>query len=204
MNVLILAKTKFGKQVCVGGIVLNNNQFVRLLSPGGWYQSADTKFEIGQVWDIDFSPSSVIREPHTEDVIVHSKKYIKSIKNIPDLIINSGVNIWRGSIDNIFDGKLQWAKSGTGFLSANSSDLPSQSVGFWINDKPLLFEYQDEHYLYPIETAFTRRAIKYKGIPSPIDTIPVNTLLRVSLAKWFRPKPDIEERCYAQISGWYE
>lgn len=202
MEVLILSKTHFGNNVCVGGMVLTNNQYVRLLNPGGWYQFADTQFDIGDIWNIDFSLSNSIREPHNEDVIIRSQTYIRSINNITNFILQRGLPIWRGSINNIFDGKLNWAHSGAGFLSTNIEDYPSHSVGFWMSDRPL--RYDNEHYFYPINN-FISKKLKYKGIPQPIDAIPPNVLLRVSLAKWWKPTDsDIEERCYVQLSGWYD
>lgn len=203
MEVLILSKTYFGNNVCVGGMVLKNNQYVRLLNPGGWYQFSDTKFNIGDVWDITFTPSSSITEPHNEDVIILSQTYLGKINSVTSEILNRGVLIWRGSINNIFEGKIRWANSGAGFLSANFPDYPTHSVGFWLSDAPL--SYANDHYFYPTGNAFSSRKLKYKGIPNPVLIIPANTLLRVSLAKWWKPADaDVEERCYVQLSGWYD
>jgi len=207
MEVLILSKTHFGKtgsHVCVGGMVLKNNEYVRLLNPGGWYQYFDTEFKIGDIWDINFVKSSSIVEPHNEDVIIQSKKYIKHLTDITQYILKSGVKIWRGSVNNIFDSKLLWASTGTGYLSENHPNYPDHSVGFWISDKPLTYD-DDEHYLYPTGNQFLKRKLKYKGIPEAIETIPSQTLLRVSLPKWWKPETsDVEKRCYLQLSGWYD
>jgi hypothetical protein len=55
MEVLILSKTKYGSTlVCVGGICVSNKQFISLLNQGGYYQPADTQFNIGDIWDITF------------------------------------------------------------------------------------------------------------------------------------------------------
>jgi hypothetical protein len=199
MEVIILSKTHFGKMVCVGGMVLNTNQYVRLLNPGGWYQYADTEFDIGDIWDIKFIPSKDLKAPHVEDVIIQSKSYVKSIDNITDFVLKSGAPIWKGSINNIFDGKIIWAKTGSGFLSIDVPNYPSHSVGFWLSDKPLHFE--DNHYIYPVGN----KKLIYKGLPDAVDPIPANTLIRVSLPKWWKPKDsDVEERCYLQLSGWYD
>ena len=78
MHVLILSKTEYGaSQYCIGGIVISNHQFIRLLEPGGYYQPRNTKLEIGDIWDIDFQNAQSTREPHNEDVIVISKTYVK-------------------------------------------------------------------------------------------------------------------------------
>ena len=45
----------------------------------------------------------------------------------------------------------------------------------------------------------------YVGFADPIERIPKGALVRVSLARWWRPDdaPDMEERCYLQLSGWF-
>lgn len=204
MEVLILSKTHFGsKSVCIGGVVLQNHQYVRLLNPGGWYQYADTAFNIGDVWDIEFKPSSPIREPHNEDVVVISQRYLRTVDSITKFVNDNRLPIWKGSIHNIFQGKIKWASTGTGFLSVNYHDYPDHSIGFWQSDKPLI--YKNDHYFYNSFVLRPFRQLKYKGIPEPIEIIPANTLLRVSLAKWWRPEDsDVEERCYLQLSGWYD
>jgi hypothetical protein len=203
MEVLILSKTHFGNNICVGGMVLSNNQYVRLLNPGGWYQRSDTSFNIGEVWEINFAASSNLKVPHTEDVIIYNQRFIRKIDNIRELIMTKDLEIWHGNVDNIFDGTLLWAQSGAGYLSATIKNYPKQSVGFWLSDKPLNFE--NDHYYYPVSNNFNKRKLKYKGIPSAINTIPANSLLRVSLAKWWKPQDStIEERCYVQLSGWYD
>ena len=91
MEVLILSKTKYGTtQVCVGGICVNNKQFVRLLNQGGFYQPADTKFNIGDIWDVSFTSVTTKREPHNEDVIIHSYKFIRKIYPLETYIKNMG------------------------------------------------------------------------------------------------------------------
>jgi hypothetical protein len=200
MEVLILSKTHFGNNVCVGGMVLNTNQYVRLLNKGGWYQFADTPFNVGDVWEIGFHISSDLKEPHNEDVIIDSQRFLRNANDLSNLIRNSGAIIWSGSINNIFDSKLLWANSGSGYLSENIINYPIHSVGFWRSDKPLT--YNNDHYHYRINDI--QKKLKYKGLLEPIDEIPENTLIRVSLAKWWKPADsDVEHRCYAQLSGWY-
>jgi ATP-dependent DNA helicase RecQ len=45
----------------------------------------------------------------------------------------------------------------------------------------------------------------FVGFQEPVEVIPAGTLLRVSLAHWWRPREDadVEPRCYVQLSGWY-
>lgn len=203
MEVIILSKTHFGNNVCVGGMALSNKQFVRLLNPGGWYQFADTEFQIGDIWDINFITSNDIIAPHNEDVVIQSKRYLRKVQNITEFILEYQLPVWIGSINNIFDGKLLWSSTGAGYLSINNQNFPTHSVGFWISDKPLKFE--NDHYFYPAINGTSLRKLKYKGIPEALLEIPANTLLRVSLAKWWKPNDSlIEKRCYLQLSGWFE
>lgn len=204
MEVLILSKTRVQlDSVCVGGMVLSDCQFVRLLNHGRSYQPIDTMLNIGDVWDINFVPSLYCREPHNEDVIVQSKKFVRHVENITRIIQQSSVPVWVGAPYHIFESKLLWAATGVGFLSMNYPDNPSHSVGFWISNQPLTFE--EGYYCYPGKYMCPKRRFRYKGLVKPVDVIPADTLLRVSLARWWKPEDsDLEERCYTQLSGWYE
>ncbi len=202
MEVLILSKTRYGNtQVCVGGICLVNKQFIRLLNQGGYYQSADTKFNIGDIWDINFTVNSNRREPHNEDVTIHNYNFVRKIYQLETYIKNMGVPIWQNNISNIFEGKILWQRNGKGYFSENVSNYPSHSVGFWISDVDL--SYSNGSYLY--ENNGISRQMVYKGSEVPLEVIPKGRLIRLSLAKWWKPNDsDIEARCYLQLSGWYE
>jgi hypothetical protein len=201
MEVLILSKTQYGAtKVCVGGICISNKQFVRLLNRGGYYQPTDTPFNVGDIWDITFTVNQNRREPHNEDVTIHSSKFVKKIYLLETYIKNLGVPIWRNSILNIFEGKILWQNNGKGYFSENNSNLPPNSVGFWISDVDLNFS--NGYYIYRNNTI--SKQLVYKGSQAPLPVIPRGTLVRLSLAKWFKPASIDEERCYLQLSGWYE
>jgi len=202
MEVLILSKTKYGStQVCVGGICINNKQFIRLLNQGGYYQPADTQFNIGDIWDITFTVNPNRKEPHNEDVTIHTYKFVRKIYPLETYIKNMGVPIWRNNISNIFEGKILWQKNGKGYFSENIKNYPSHSVGFWISDVDL--KYSNGSYIY--ESNGVSKQIVYKGNQTALQVIPKGRLIRLSLAKWWKPEDsDIEARCYLQLSGWYE
>lgn len=202
MEVLILSKTKYGNtQVCVGGICVNSKQFVRLLNQGGYYQPSDTRFNIGDIWDINFTVNSNRREPHNEDVTIHSYTFLRKIYPLETYIKNMGVPIWKNNISNIFEGKILWTNNGKGYFSENINNYPSHSVGFWISDVDL--RYSNDSYIY--ENNGITKQIVYKGNQTALQVIPKGRLIRLSLAKWWKPEDsDIEERCYLQLSGWYE
>ena len=212
MEVLITSKTKYGNNhVCVGGLVLKNNRFIRLLTrggdrnPKGWYQFANTPLNVGDIWDIDFKDSPHISEPHVEDVFIKINKKVKTISNLSNFLNKSGVNIYNGHIDNLFDAKLKWQKDdGKGYISGKKQkDLPSQSVGFWVSDIDLILE--DDRYFYNysfLGSIPKKKSLKWVGTSKSIAVIPKGTLIRVSLAKWL-PSKHVEDRCYLQLSGWY-
>jgi uncharacterized protein YeeX (DUF496 family) len=204
MEVLITSKTHKGKAACVGGIIINNNQFVRLLNPGNWDQYSDTDFDIGDIWDISFQNREDIEPPHIEDVIIQTKEYSRKLENISEFIINCGVTIYQGSPSTIFNGLLGWTGKGNGYIG-NRENLPPNSVGFWISDKDLSLDDDDKHYLYPSENPFSRtKSFPYVGFDDKVDVIPAGTLMRLSLARWWKPEDSvINERCYLQLSGWY-
>ena len=202
MEVLITAKTHKGKAACVGGIVMNDNRFVRLLNSGGWDQYDDTAFNVGDIWDIRFTDEDEVEPPHIEDVIIHTKRFVRKVANFTEFIQNNEVNIFQGSPYSIFNGLLGWTGHGSGFIESNS-DFPDNSVGFWISDKDL--KHIDKHYVYPAPSIYAgSKRLKYVGFENPVDVIPAGTLLRVSLSRWWEPEDsDIGERCYLQLSGWY-
>ena len=202
MEVLILSKTKYGNtQVCVGGICISNKQFIRLLNQGGYYQPADTQFNVGDIWDITFTINPNRKEPHNEDVTIHTYKFVRKIYPLETYIKNMGVPIWRNNISNIFEAKILWQNNGKGYFSENLKNYPSHSVGFWISDIDL--KYSNGSYIY--EKNGVSRQIVYKGSQTALNVIPKGRLIRLSLAKWWKPEDsDIESRCYLQLSGWYE
>lgn len=205
MEILITSKTHKGNAACVGGMIISNNRFVRLLNPDNWDQYADTDFDIGDIWDIDFTKRKDVEPPHIEDIIISSKKFLHKVDNFSNFIKNCGIQIFRGSPNNIFNGLLGWTSSGSGYIG-NRNNLPQNSVGFWISDKDLTLDYDEKHYIYPSANAFSRaKRFPYVGFEPKSQIIPSGTLVRISLARWWKPEDtDMDERCYLQLSGWYD
>jgi len=202
MEIIITSKTHKGRAACVGGMILANNQFVRILNPGKRDQPANTDFNIGDIWDIEFKNSDNITPPHIEDIIISTRRFLRHITNVSDFILNSGVTIFKGSPEQIFNGKLGWTGSGGGYIE-DRENLPDNSVGFWISDLDL--KYDGTRYLYdPDDFFYPTKKIKFVGFQSIVDVIPAGTLMRISLARWWKPEnSEMSERCYLQLSGWY-
>lgn len=198
MEVLIVSKTKLGDNFCMGGIELETNKYIRLLDVHGKYQPPNTPYRVGQVWDLDYVYAPA-KPPHVENVKISKSTFITTID--PNDYVLKNCKIWKGDLSILYDSKLQWEKSGSGFLN-DPNDLPENSVGFWQSDKDLVFE--NGYYIYNYNSLFKRnKRISYKGTDSPVPIIRANTLIRVSLAKWWPKDPNTEERCYLQLSGWY-
>ena len=201
MRCLIVSKTEAGREVCVGALTVDGTNVRLTEHPGSHFMPADTPFEIGQVWEISYTPRQDVVPPHVEDVLVNSQEFSTTV---PDMVqvLTGLVNPWRGSVANLFDGKIDGPTSnGSLYIQDN---LPEQSVGFWLPDKDVSGSYTPglSRFYYKYETY----RIPYVGVAHPPpDRISAGTLVRVSLARWYKPPDAINfpERCYLQISGSY-
>ncbi len=67
MKVLIVGRTKMGGSGrCIGGVLLDGTS-VRLLDLAGHHFDATAPFQVGEVWDIEFTCVTSIVPPHVED-----------------------------------------------------------------------------------------------------------------------------------------
>jgi len=203
MDVIIVSKTHMSNSACVGGI-LANGRMVRLLRSDGSNHDIDTSLKIGEVYTINFLERNDKKSPHIEDILIVTLNYKFTFSSIAKMIyylkVKLKIKIWHGNTDLLFDECLLWTNSGSGYIS-KSGKIPSTSVGFWISDKNLSRNDYNEkvRYSYPIRW----RNIPFVGFQNPVEIIPAGTLLRISLARWWTPN-DEEERCYLQLSGWYD
>lgn len=199
-RVLIVSRTKMRNGVCVGGINLDNNDFVRLHTDHGANLPDNAPYKIGEIWNIQLNaPWNPRERPHVEDKMVMSSSRIESIPmyRLSSYIRSLPMPIPRGPLEDVFEGKLSFTSGGKGFI--NNNRIPSNSVSFWITDaemKPkisfgkMVFKYKDKQ-------------IPYVGLQD-VEVIPAETLIRLSLANWWVPEDgNVERRCYLQLSGWY-
>lgn len=189
--VLIVAKTYMKNAFCVGAYDMENKRNIRLLSASGENQPRDTRFNVGQLWNLKYEDRKNIIPPHVEDVLVKSATFVEPIKDISNYLLNN-VPIWRGNPTVIFNNDVTFPINLlSGFVERENSTL-SQSVGFWLSDENLeLTILKDKkHYLYFGEQAFS---FPYVGVMDKIETIPKGTLIRLSLARWWSPNPSIEK-----------
>ena len=203
MHVLIVSKTQMSNAICVGAIT-EHGRSVRLLTDSGYNQPLDTDYEIKEVWEITYREREHTIAPHTEDILVLTRKYIgiSELKMI-DLITQVNAPIWRGSPNSLFGGLLNWTSNGSGYIN-KTNGVPNQSVGFWVPDEDLEKKiFHGTRYEYPNMFGYGK-SIKYVGLEPPVEVIPAGSLVRLSLARWWDTNGTTEERCSLQLSGWYD
>lgn len=198
-RVLIVAKTHMACGACVSGLTDSTNKGIRLLPPGHHNQQADTDFAVGQVWNMEFQELEIVEPPHVEDVIVKSQEYVGRVSNVRETLLKR-VQPWKGEPKELFDGLLEFTANGKGFISRRKQ-LPKASTGYWLPDKPMYLEFDFKH--KPFYSYLGSCTLPYVGYVDPIKQIPAQNLVRVSLARWWRPEGANEDRCYLQLSGWY-
>lgn len=207
-RVLIVAKTHMNNGACVGGLLMKTNRHIRLLTPDRTKQPEETPFDVGQLWDIEFRLTGVDR-PHVESVVVMREQFYAAQPDLRETLLRR-VQPWRGMPWCLFDGLLRTEEKSC--YIARAGRLPRCSVGYWLADEPLTLVYQRDRPYYQFEyvprtMGYNWRTgvlyIRYVGFAEPLPCIPAHTLLRVSLARWWKPEWAPDERCYLQLSGWY-
>lgn len=202
MNVLIVARTKMsGTSRCIGGLT-QQGEPLRLMTSNGENYDTSCPFQVGQVWEIDYVTRANAVPPHVEDVLVRSQLYVGVQPSLRDYIVSISTPV-RGGINSVFEGLLDYTTNGNAYICAQRG-VPTHSTGFWLPDRDLRLRSDGKHYDY--QSGFPVRGLSYVGEAATIASIPAGTLVRVSLARWWKPPEaddDFEQRCYAQLSGWY-
>jgi hypothetical protein len=201
--VVIVARTKmYGGRVCIGSLS-EDGENLRLMNPNC---SSDlgqkTPYQVAEKWRIVCEPCGQQVLPHVEDVAVTEAKKLGDVKDLVSFILDRAKPL-KGGIGVLFEGKIQFTQNGAGYIS--KSGVPKGAIGFWIPSSNLELQQDDrgKNGYYPKRDY---RHLSYVGVQEPIETIEAGQLVRVSLARWWKPQDadaDLEERCYAQLSGWY-
>lgn len=203
MKVLIVARTRRGNGACVGGIT-EKGQSVRLIAAdAATNERAGLEYEVGDVWEIEATPDPEINSPHVENIVVrHARKLRRSSKL--EETIERFMPPAVGGPETLFDGLTQATSAGALYI-AERTGLPHRSTLFWRPDRPLQLDCEGKRIRYRYPTADGGCTLTFVGFQDPMAEIPAGTLLRVSLAHWWRPKdkPEEELRCFVQLSGWF-
>ena len=206
-RVLIVAKTHMNNGVCVGALILRTNRHIRLLTQDRTKLPLQTPFDVGQLWNLDFRLTGTTR-PHIESVVVMGEQFLGIQSDMRQILLQR-IQPWQGKPWHLFDGLLTTEEKSC--YIAHTGRLPKCSVGYWLPDEPLTLIYQHQRPYYLLEYGHSGRrnwsagvfCVRYVGFPDPLPCIPAGTLLRVSLARWWKPDWANDERCYLQLSGWY-
>ena len=199
MRCLIVSKTRARHSVCVGALGVDGSNLRLTQDEGFAFLPTDTPYEVGQVWDMQYTPCRDLQPPHVEDVLVTSAKFLYSRSNLAELI-STMAQPWVGGVSVLFEGMIRGPTlSGNAYIQ---DAVPSRSVGFWMPDRNVTGRFENKKFYYE----YGQYRIPYLGVAEPRDTIPGRGLIRVSLARWWKPDDsdaDFPARCYLQISGSY-
>jgi len=203
MKVLIVAKTRRGGGACVGGITTEGRSVRLVAADAATNERAGLEYQVGDVWEVDSAPDEHIVPPHVENIIVSRARFLRSSAELEKAIVRFMPPV-SGGPEKLFDGRLQASPSGALYI-AQPTGLPSHSTMFWRPDQPLALDFEGKRIRYRYPTRDGGRSVTFVGFQEPAQTIAAGTLLRVSLAHWWRPTDSAEEelRCYAQLSGWF-
>ncbi len=208
MRVLIVAKTRMGKGACIGGIT-ETGKSVRLVPLNADpHDGANREYEVGDIWEIAGEPvaETSLIPPHVEDIIVRKKHRLYTTMDTGQLVgaIELLMPPKIGDPRVLYEGLLQTTRSGSLYVAAQD-DIPSYSTAFWRPDRQLIRDTEDKRIRYRYPTENGGCSLTFVGFDEPLEIIPAGMLIRVSLAHRWRPEDnsEIEERCYAQISGWF-
>lgn len=209
-RVLILSKTKMQEnRVCVGAVDLDNKCSIRLLNCDGHHETIDEcPYEVLTIWDIVYSRTNRRPAPHLEDVNVLNRTRI-SIQEDPKILLeleSYNIRVYNSPLLNVFEEKLSSTEKGSLYISEEKG-VPRYSTCFWKCDKYLKknrfsteqkikYDYRDNEGKW--------YHISYVGLDNAPDIIRAGTLIRLSLAHWWHPEnTDIGDRCYLQLSGFF-
>jgi hypothetical protein len=193
-----------GGRVCVGAFDTGIRTNLRLLTSTAANQPEDTPYQVGQLWNLTYIRRSRPVPPHVEDVLVSNATLTGNQRGLAQFI-RTNCTVLTGSISGVFDHCIQLQSGGAAYIS-RTGGIPSGSVCFWEADAPL----ERNDYRGKVKYSYTQRTtactLAYVGLEAPLPRIAARTLLRLSLARWWRPQdanPDEEQKCYVQLSGWY-
>lgn len=205
-NVVVVSRTRMSPgKICIGGFDLDNNRNIRLLTSAGYQQPDTCELDVGQMIKATFTSARETTPPHTEDVRLMSYELLVDRVEVAQFLDNFPVV--SGSMADTFDGCL--SREGSGSLSIREGAIPQHSVCFWKTDQPLFLDegYRDRYgkIKYTYGRYEHRVSVPFVGFQEALGVIPRGTLVRLSLARWWKPSDAAyaDRRCQLQISGWY-
>ena len=203
MKVLIVAKTQQHPGACIGAISADGRS-LRLVADGDPDHIAGLDYSVGDVWEVDTAAPAAIVPPHVENVVVRSRTRLRTVSD-PVPTIEKYMAPSFGPITGLYGALVQRSESG-GLYIAEATGVPAYSTLFWRTEQPMERDTSGKrlHYCCPGPNGACR--ITFVGFQEPASVLSPGTLLRISLAHWWRPadRPEQELRCYVQLSGWFD
>ena len=203
LTVLIVAKTRRKGGACIGAITADGRSVRLEAANAADNEHAGMEYQVGDVWKIEAEPHPHIVPPHVETIVVYGKRRLRSDVD-PLATIEKYMSPLSGGIDALYEGLVQSAEGGALYI-AERTGIPTRSTLFWRPDRPLRLVDNGVrlHYCFPADDG--ERRLAFVGFQEPLEEIPAGTVIRISLAHWWRPRehPEDEERCYLQLSGWF-
>jgi len=192
-----------GSGACVGGLSFEGRSLRLIAADRDANDRFNMDYQVGQVWEIDAQPDPEMTPPHVENVIVARKNRMGEMMKIEEFI-EAQMPPVSGGVEAIFEGLTQATNVGSLYI-AERGGIPTRSTMFWRPDRPLARDDDLKRIRYRYPTDDGGRTLTFVGFQEPLPEIPTRTLLRISLAHWWRPEEmaEGELRCYVQISGWF-
>jgi len=197
---------------CIGAYDIDRNINIRLLNAGGRKQPPEFPYRVGdkikaKYYNLDCSK---IKSPHTEDVCLISHEYCRSYSmEALEKSIKSKDLVVQGGLIDCFNGSLKSEKLDTedgrrGSLCVMPGESLGHSVCFWEADRDLKLSFNSYRKLsYNCDTDGRTVKIPFIGDHVPEEEISKGKIVRLSLARWWRPNEKHHWRCQPQLSGCY-
>ena len=202
-DIVVVGVTKMGPVACVGALDCETGASYRLVRRDGHSPfEANTDLRPGAVLSVELLGPARQDPPHVEDVAIGRYRQTGLMEPLAlarFVLGTSQAPIWRGGYERLFNGTLKQHKGLTVALRRGGS-LPGCSTGFWIPSHPLVRSGEDRFLLQQDNVPlFEVKSVALEPIQE--HTLPAGSLLRVSLARWFKPAAKVPEACWLQLSG---
>lgn len=207
-KVLILARTAMNnKRVCIGGCLLSNNRYIRLLDENEQNVQEAEPYNIGEIYEVEFVNRFHLDKPHIEDVVIRNRHFVRKMSNLEFLNKVREFDLKLGCITRLFDGCLNW-KEQRGFITKENIPVNGSVLITSLNYNLIKFTNNSR---FSAKVNDKWHYIPYVGtnpIPESM-TIEAGRLIRFSLARWWTGHGhkdkygNLEYRSYLQISGFY-
>lgn len=204
MKVLIVSKSRMKSGASISAITERGDGIRLVRFNNASHYEVNREYQVGDVWEISVARAPRLIRPHLEDFMVYKRLWLAPAKNLIGSIERL-MQPRKGHPCVLYNGLLKSTRRDSGALYiAAKSGVPSYSTTFWRPDQPLARAIEGARVRFYYPSCNGGYTFRFVGVQKPLEIIPAESLLCVSLANWWRQKnrPGEELRCYAQLSGW--